>query len=267
MSYFFYCLSIISVGIFFDTMHSLYYYKQYYSKTGLFNLQLMFNRKEKGVFIKTVSFLNPLLEDKPFFYILVVRLLLSMLLIIFPSIFYPIIFVIFLIQLLFNIRNKLALSGADQMRTIILFGLSIMSLKSPSFFAVGILFIISQLYISYFFTGYNKLKSVLWRRGSALIWVLNSSLFGNDIIQKRLIRMGKNINRILCWGIILFQLLFPIFASNSVTVLYILAVGFLFHLSLAIISNLNDFFWTYASTYPLVYYFATEFKFYDSFSY
>jgi hypothetical protein len=74
-----------------------------------------------------------------------------------------------------------------------------------------------------------------------------------------LIRRGKKFNQIICWSIIAFQLFFPILASVEPTVYFILLVGILFHLSLAYISNLNDFFWTYVSAYPLIYFFATKF--------
>ena len=263
MESYYYSIIIISIGVFLDSIHSLYYYKKYYSEAGIFNLRLINSKSDKGFFSKTFIFLSPFINNNTFYYLLLTRLILSVLLILFPSKFYGTIFLVFVIQLLFNLRNKLALSGADQMRTILLFGLSIMSFKFNLLFIIGLLFIILQLYISYFFTGYNKIKSPVWRNGKAMIWVLNSNLFGNHFLQSFLIKRGKLFNQILCWGIILFQLLFPFIASINCTVVYILFMGFIFHLSLAFISNLNDFFWTYTSAYPLVYFFTKDFSIYN----
>lgn len=254
---YFYCgLVIISIGIFLDTVHSLYFYQKYYSKTGLFNLEIIRNKDSKSIFSKILIFLNPLINEKTFYIVLLLRVLLSVLLIFFPHKFSFLIFFVFLLQLLFNIRSKLSLSGADQMRTILLFGFSIMSLNAKDYYNIGVLFIVIQMYVSYFFTGYNKLKSSSWNRGKGLILVMNNDLFGNRTIQKFLIDRGRVFNIILCWGIILFQLLFPLFASMQWSMYYILIIGVIFHLSLAVISNLNDFFWIYISAYPIIIYFT-----------
>lgn len=256
----YYSISIVlmSIGILIDTIHSLFYYQKYYSSQGIFHIDIIHNKRDKGLFSRILSFLIPVINERVFVYILLVRLVLSIGLIISPQKFSSLIFVVFILQLLFNVRNKLGLSGADQMRTIFLFGLSVMSFPSAAFFNIGMLFIIVQLYISYFFTAYNKFISPVWRKGSALILVFNNDLFGNKFIQNLLVKSGMNINKCLCWGIILFQLTFPVFGSISYTVPFILAAGIMFHLALAATSNLNDFFWTFVSAYPLVYYFANH---------
>ncbi|OCA80562.1 hypothetical protein BBH99_00220 [Chryseobacterium contaminans] len=263
MDYYFYSIIILSCGIFFDTLHSLYYYSKYYSDFGIFSIDFMFRKSNKDFYSKLFVFFKPLINNKTFCYLLILRLILSLLLIVFVENTYYLIFVVFVIQLLFNLRNRVALSGADQMRTIILFGLSIISINNNFFFEVGSFFIIIQLYISYFFTGYNKLKSPVWRNGNALIWVLNSNLFGNKIIQKKLIDQGQIFNIALCWGVILFQITFPLLASFSHTVVYVLIIGIIFHTSLAALCNLNDFFWSYLSSYPLVYFFSIKFNICD----
>ncbi|REC60466.1 hypothetical protein DRF65_20600 [Chryseobacterium pennae] len=252
MKLYYLSLCLISIGILFDTLHSLFYYQKYYSKSGIFNVNILVNNKQDKSVSKLLKVLFPIVNEKGFYYILLLRLALSLLILFMPHKFYNLIFLVFLTQLVFNLRNTLALSGADQMRTIILFGLSIISLMGH-FLMIGSLFIVCQLYISYFFTGYNKIRSPIWRQGKAMVYVLNSELFGNRAIQNFVINLGRG-NKILCWGIILFQLTFPLFASIQFTNIYFLVVGIIFHLILAIISNLNDFFWTFISAYPIVYY-------------
>lgn len=267
MEYYYWSLVIISIGIFFDTLSSIVNYKKYYSQVGIFSLGNLIELNGKGVSNKILNFVSPFLNNKMFKYILIVRLIIALLLIFIPNSTYFLVFGLFILQLLFNLRNRPGLSGADQMRTILLFGLSIMSVNDKFYFGIGLLFIVLQVYLSYFFAGYNKAKSPIWRKGNALIWVLNSDLFGNRNIQNFLINRGKLFNKVSCWMVIIFQLGFFLFASIDNSVLYIFAIGIVFHLSLALISNLNDFFWTYISSYPLVYFFATEFHFYEYFNY
>lgn len=257
MEYYYYSLVLVSIGVFFDSLHSLYNYERYYSNYGFFRIEVL-TLDGKSSISKIINYIKPFINNSNFKIVLIVRLLISASIIFFPSFFFPLINLLFLIQLLFNIRNTFSLSGADQMRSILLFGLSIMSFKN-NFFLLGGIFIIFQLYISYFFTGYNKLKSPIWRKGSALIYVMNSELFGNRVIQSFLIKKGQTFNIIICWVVILFQLLFPVMASIPQTIIFVFIIGFLFHFSLAVISNLNDFFWTFLSAYPVVYYFVNYF--------
>lgn len=256
MEFFYLSIRLLLVGVFFDSIHNLYYYNKYYSSTsGYFNLGIMLKKKSRrsNTSSKILNFLKPLIGDN-FYILLLIRALLSFSIILFVSKLYFLIFLLFLLQLLFNIRSSLSLSGADQMRTIFLFGLSVMSIGRSYFFEIGLLFIIIQLNISYFFTGFNKIKSPVWTSGKALIWTMNSELFGNAWFQSFLIKRGILFNKIICWCVILFQLLFPFLSLNNYTVVLFLLIGFSFHLSLAIFSNLNDFFWTFISAYPLVYY-------------
>lgn len=259
MEFYFISIKLLFFGIIIDCLNSIINYKMYYTNNGFFNLDLMIGKKSsKTTLTKILRFLYPILNEKFFIYVLIIRFAISILIFIYTNVFLNLILLVFILQLIFNIRNTYSLSGADQMRTMLLFGLFVMSL-GHDYFLLGLIFIIIQVYISYFFTGFNKLKSPIWRSGNALIWVMNSELFGNMKVQKFLIRSGRSSNLILCWGTILFQLTFPIFASFPQTLFLFLIIGFIFHLTLAIISNLNDFFWTYISAYPLIYFFINEY--------
>lgn len=245
---------ILSISLIIDTLNFFFKKHLYFDDSGLFsynNLILDKRNYLKNIYIK----LPFIFKYKGFYFVMLVRLICSLLLILFFS--YNWIFLIFLIiaQLIFNIRNIYTLSGADQMQSIILFGVFISSFNTNGSIALlSFYFITIQLLLSYFFTGFHKIKSKNWRNGQALLLVLNSETFGNQKLLKFLYK-NNNIAIFFCWLIMISQLtfVFSFFIFPQLTIIY-LAVFFIFHLSIAFFMNLNHFFWVFISTYPIVFY-------------
>ncbi|MFD2909765.1 hypothetical protein ACFSX9_13590 [Flavobacterium ardleyense] len=243
---------ILSVGLVFDTLN-FFLKKELYSDTvGLFQYDKLIHDKRK-YFKNIYQRLPYLFSFKGYFALMIIRLICLLLLLL--SFHWSLFLLLFIIQLIFNLRNIYSLSGADQMQNIILFGLLIISFNINSNIASLTVFFISvQMLLSYFFTGFHKIKSKKWRNGDALLLVLNSETFGNSTFQK-LLYNNKFISIIISWVIILVQLSFIIvlFINPQLTV-YFLTILFLFHLSIAFSMGLNHFFWVFVSSYPIIYY-------------
>ncbi|RPE72107.1 vitamin K-dependent gamma-carboxylase-like protein [Pacificibacter maritimus] len=108
-----------------------------------------------------------------------------------------------------------------------------------------------QVGMSYFISGWVKLKNPEWRSGLALADVFHFSAYpvSEDL------RRWANAHRILTllsWGVILFEVLFPLaFLSQTLLMIaLILAAGF--HLSNACLFGLNRFFWIWLAAYPAI---------------
>jgi hypothetical protein len=242
--------AILSFGLFFDTLN-FFLKKELYSDTiGLFQYNKLILVKRR--YFKSIYQNFPYIFNfKGYFTLMVIRLI--CLLLLFYSFHWSIYLILFIIQLIFNLRNIYSLSGADQMQNIILFSLMILSLNiDSSVSSLTVFFISLQLLISYFFAGFHKIKSKKWRNGDALLLVLNSETFGNYRILNFLYH-NKKIAVFLCWIIILIQLTFIVsFFLLPNSVLIYLSILFLFHLNIAFSMNLNHFFWVFISGFPFL---------------
>ncbi|MFD2909767.1 hypothetical protein ACFSX9_13600 [Flavobacterium ardleyense] len=185
--------------------------------------------------------------------IILIRLILAMLIIFLKPLSF-LICIIFIIQLLIHLRNDVFFSIADRFVLTILLGISFYfnffnskDIQNYSLYFIGTISI-----LSYFFTGYNKLKSKSWMKGIAIEQVLSTDFFGNEIYYSFLIK-NKFISRLLNYTAIIFQLLAPLTIFSSKFAIGFFIVGFIFHFSIAVVMNLNNFFWVFVSTYPCIY--------------
>lgn len=258
--FFIYAIKILSIGIAFDTTELLRKHRLY-SKEGIF--PYFIHKRSKTKDSKLIINLSLLTKYPNFILIMILRLLLSLYVIFFIDSFSItltfIIFSIFILQLLFNLRNRVNLSGADQMMAIVLFGYSVILLNLNSTITmVATLFIITNLFVSYFFTGFHKLKSPMWRDGTGILRALNSEGFGNEKLVLFLNKY-KGLRLFFSWGAIIFQISFPfLILLNPYLTVTMLFFGLLFHLSISIIMNLNNFFWVFLSFYPILYFLSIQ---------
>jgi len=163
--------------------------------------------------------------------------------------------VFILLNLLIYTRNSYGLDGADQMAQLILLATLIsFVLASPANYDLGLYFIAAQLCLSYIISGGAKLISPQWRSGKAIQGILSTHTYGNSFARKLL--LGRNtLSLIFCWGVILFEILFPLLLFFDTNIVLIgIAAGMLFHLSIAITMGLNDFFWSFSAAYPAFYF-------------
>lgn len=159
------------------------------------------------------------------------------------------------ISCLFNIRHFQGKDGADESLTVLLFGLTVYYLIGPTLPLrfVGIIFIIAQISLSYFISGYYKIKSKTWRSGRAIQNVLATKIYG----QPSLVFATKNryLSHFICWTIVLWELTFPlVFLVAAPFSFGWLGMGVAFHLSMAFIMGLNTFMMSFLSSYPLFFF-------------
>lgn len=194
-----------------------------------------------------------LLTFKVFKTIIFLRLIVAILIILFKP-FPFLVLIIFLIQLFLHLRNDSLFSLADRFVLTILLAISIYYnfQSSEKIQNYSIYFIGTLTLISYFFTAFYKLKSKSWKNGVAIEQVLSTDLYGNEKYYSFLIN-HKFLSRFLNYSTIVFQLLAPLTIVSSKFTLIYLILGFVFHLSIALIMNLNNFFWVFVSTYPCIY--------------
>ena len=148
--------------------------------------------------------------------------------------------------------------GSDQMHTIVLAGLIVYCLlgttQAGEWQNIGIWFIALQSCLSYLSAGVSKLVSKKWRDGSAAFLIFNTCSYGTQGLANVL--RDSHTNRLLmCWGVIVFECLFPLcLIAPEPVLLTFLACGVFFHLCNAVFMGLNTFLWAFAATYPAIIY-------------
>lgn len=159
------------------------------------------------------------------------------------------------ISCLLNIRHFQGKDGADESIMVLLFGLTTYYLIGPTAYLrfAGIAFIVAQISLSYFISGYYKIKSKTWRSGKAIQNVLATRIYG----QPSLVFTMKNryIAIFACWIVVIWELTFPlIFVIASPFAFFWLFMGVFFHLAMACIMGLNTFMMSFLSSYPLFFF-------------
>ena len=161
--------------------------------------------------------------------------------------------IIFITHLLQNFRIPFGRDGSDQMITVVLFGLILMSWNHNTLiFQLGVMFISVQCILCYTTSGWSKWVSPIWRNQPVLIDILDTKSYGFQTVAKWL-----NNNKILCRAVALFvmtfQASFPLIIFMPPEGIYLyLTIGALFHLSIAIVMGLNTFFWSFIACYPIL---------------
>lgn len=250
-------LIILSTGMFITTIEKIRTYHLYLN-SGILSWQTSKSRFKWTMQGWSSKFLNYLLNERSFkivLYLTAISCLLSSLCI-FKTVNLLVSIPLSIFMILYFIRNVYGTDGADQMNFVILISLVLFGvLKTDSIIInLPIYFIAFQLLLSYLISGFSKIISEEWRSGTALIGILSTQAYG-DILFHRMLSNNLKLSRILCWLVILFELLFPIVLLLSFkTQIIIILLGVLFHLGIAIIMGLNNFLFAFLAAYPSLYF-------------
>ena len=140
--------------------------------------------------------------------------------------------------------------GSDRMGMLILFCLTLANvLPQPVWAQTAFAYLAVQVTLSYFISGWVKIRNPDWRAGRALCDVFAFSAYPVSEGLRRLADF-RGLLWGLSWAVIGFELLFPLAVLHPKALYLALALGAAFHLSNALLFGLNRFFWTWIAAYP-----------------
>jgi hypothetical protein len=140
--------------------------------------------------------------------------------------------------------------GSDRMGLLALWCLTLSELLPvPAWREIAFGYLGAQLVLSYFISGYVKLKNPDWRSGRALAQVFAFSAYpvAEDL---RSLAARPRLLAAMSWAVMLFEAAFPLSLAAQPALIAALAVAALFHLANACLFGLNRFFWTWLAVYP-----------------
>lgn len=153
-----------------------------------------------------------------------------------------------------QVRSSYGHDGADQMCLVV--GGALLIGRVAAVPEAALWFIASQACLAYATAGLKKMASPIWRNGEALPGVLGTTIYGNERAY-RVLACRPHLARLGCFMVIVVETSFPLaLVGLRPLSLLLLAFGFCFHVSTAILMRLNTFFWAFIATYPAIAYVA-----------
>lgn len=254
---------ILSIGLLIASLEDLKEWPQF-SDSGLLGWKVGrwgTLRKSEGSVAKLANFL---LSEKTFKTSIFLRIVGSATLLLFSviNIVSPfLILCLFALTLLLALRSPYGLDGAYQMNLVTLLALSISSIAgvNSEVSVVCMIFICSELILSYFIAGFFKLISPIWRKSYALPVIFSTRTYGNAFIYE-FVRNHSLITSVLTWSVFIFEMsFFCIFFASPLYVPLICILGIIFHLFNSIFMGLNSFLFGFVATYPALLYCLNQF--------
>ena len=141
--------------------------------------------------------------------------------------------------------------GADRMTLLVTLCLTGAHLAPGVWAELPLAYLAVQLTLSYFMSGWVKLRNSDWRSGRALADVFMFSAYPVSA-ELRGLKDRRKIILTGSWAVILFELAFPMGLLHPWTLTVMLAIGMTFHLANACLFGLNRFVWAWAAAYPSV---------------
>jgi hypothetical protein len=142
--------------------------------------------------------------------------------------------------------------GSDRMGLLALWCLTAARLApTPQWKELAFGYLGLQLMLSYFISGWVKVVNPDWRSGRALRDVFHFSAYP---VAEDLRRWADRprVMRAMSWGVMGFELVFPLTLLSLPSLLVGLVVAATFHLANACLFGLNRFFWTWLAAYPAI---------------
>ena len=140
--------------------------------------------------------------------------------------------------------------GSDKMTILIVTCLMVARLgPNPLWAELAMSYLAVQLVLSYFVSGYVKIVKPEWRSGQALVDVFTFSAYP---VSESLRGWAKRPRLLqgMSWGVMGFEVLFPLALLHPVALFAGLAIAATFHLANAFLFGLNRFFWIWICAYP-----------------
>ncbi len=151
--------------------------------------------------------------------------------------------------------------GADRMGLLVLLCLFLLHIAPTRYWqemALGYLAL--QLVLSYFISGWVKIKNPDWRSGRALRDVFQFSAYPVSVSLRGWAQSPRVLFS-MSWAIMIFELFFPLTLLSTQSLMLALIVAASFHFANACLFGLNRFFWIWLSAYPSLLWFQFRLSF------
>ncbi|MBX9769249.1 MAG: hypothetical protein K2X47_18375, partial [Bdellovibrionales bacterium] len=147
--------------------------------------------------------------------------------------------------------------GSDSMMLYVFGGtlLGLLARQNPIGPQIALWFIALTLTFSYLKPGILKLVNKNWRSGNALKVFLTSSAY-RPSTSTSLISEKKIVLVATGWGLILFEVCFPLAFLGPHWAIFFIAIGLCFHIATAYLFGLNRFLFAWICAYPALVYCA-----------
>jgi hypothetical protein len=188
-------------------------------------------------------------------YLFIIRLLLAVLLIIGFQAAWTVVLLLLLGLMILQRFQGPYNGGADRMSLLILCCLCLVYFApTQRWQEVAFGYLAFQLVLSYFISGWVKVVNRDWRNGNALRDVF---LFSAYPVSEALREWSRSPRLLffMSWGVMLFELLFPISLLSSTSLAIALIIAAVFHFTNACLFGLNRFFWIWIAAYPSILWF------------
>ncbi len=164
-------------------------------------------------------------------------------------------------QLLFHLRNRLGLGGADQMRVVVTAGCVTYHLAPDPWAKEACLwFVCLETILAYVTSGILKWISPVWRNGTAIAKLFRTETFGGRMLHSAATRF-TGLSWLVCRATVVFECVLPVLVFCGPTMcLVFIGTGVMFHIGVAIVMGLNDFVWPYFAAYPILFYCSMDFQ-------
>ena len=142
--------------------------------------------------------------------------------------------------------------GSDRMTLLILSCLTLAHIApSEKWREIAFGYLAFQLVLSYFISGWVKIRNPDWRNGQALSDVFAFSAYPVSE-SLRCLSDKRQLLFTASWAVIVFELAFPFSLASPYTLIAALGVAAAFHFSNACFFGLNRFFWAWLAAYPSI---------------
>lgn len=200
---------------------------------------------------RVLKALDWVMTPKRFLEMMTIRFYSGILCFVYPY-FSIVLFLLALSTFLITIRWRGSFNGGSDYLTLIITSCLFVGSLHPLLAKAALWYITLQVVSSYFLAGLYKIKEPKWRLGTAVFGFVSSPSYKTPqfILDKS---RDPNWAKMLAWGVILFELSFPLALFHPLTKFYIV-LGMAFHLMNFITFGLNRFFWVWCASYPALYF-------------
>jgi len=247
---------LLAIYVIIDSSEKLYTAKEY-AGNGLFSWDLLrknnfFTRRPASV----QAILNAIFPATAWLGLLILRQLCGLYVLLFPLQGVALTYCLtglFVVGSLMNFRNIAYGPETENRFSLILIGALLLQKIAPTHTVTIITFwfIALQACLSYTTAGVTKLFNTNWMHGNGFLSVVSSY----DLVPLKAVSVFFNQHRqaaqVINWWIILFECFFPlVLIVGPPLCWWFMALGILFHASIAIWLRLGKFFWVWVATYP-----------------